>query len=277
MRLNLLSFLLIIPYVLSALVTDYIVTTNVAGVVSTMTSIYDPEDKITKTKKTTKLTTPLITTSTTTPITPTTPVTTAITTATSKSSKSSKSTKPTTPATTATTKPTTTTKPITTGMVTAVITSSLDNGALTTYTTVIPLASFSTTSYVNSRHRPDPSTSVTPEPLTPVTTLSWQSWATITEGDTTYTTSLSPIIIWITVTTNGALATISTTYIQRFSTQYSTIAQPSSGSIGLGTISGEVGVVKPEHLTTIKYNNAFILQASHPILSICAILLSWLL
>lgn len=276
MRLNLLSFLLIIPYVLSALVTDYIVTTNMAGVISTMTSIYDPEDKLTETTKTTKPTTPLTTTSTTTPITPTTsttPVTTTITTTTT----TSKSTTPAT-TTTTTTKPTTTaTKPITTGMVTAVITSSLDDGALTTYTTVIPLASFRTTSYVNSRHRPDPSTSVTPEPLTPVTTLSWQSWATITEGDTTYTTSLSPIIIWITVTTNGALATISTTYIQRFSTQYSTIAQPSSGSIGLGTISGEVGVVKPEHLTTIKYNNAFTLQASHPILSICAILLSWLL
>lgn len=378
MKLNLLSFLLVVPCVFSALVTDYIVTTNVAGAVLTLTSIYDPASKITTTSKhTTSTTTPTTTTPTTTaavakaitsvktlsPITvtytqtaadgslqnvvttytplvsfylttnaagqtitastTTTPgfvsststtttgaagvttlnpvVTTIVETAADGALKTVVTTytpyisqvlstnpagvavtvtatiTPGLSSTTTTTSATKTTTSITTGMVTTIITSSLADGALTTFTTVIPLASVSTSSYANSRHRPDPSTSVTPQPATPVTTLSWQSWATITEGDTTYTTKLSPIIVWITVTTNGALATISTTFIQRFSSQYSTIAQPSSGSIGLGTISGKIGVVKTEYQTTIKYNNAFNLQASHPILSICAILLSWLL
>lgn len=375
MKLNLLSFLLVVPCVFSALVTDYIVTTNVAGAVLTLTSIYDPASKITTTSKhTTSTTTPTTTTPTTTaavakaitsvktlsPITVTYTQTAAdgslqnvvttytplvsfylTTNAAGQTITASTTTTPgfvsTTTTTTgaagvttlnpvvttivetaadgaletvvttytpyisqvlstnpagvavtvtatitpglssSTTSATKTATPITTGMVTTIITSSLADGALTTFTTVIPLASVSTSSYANSRHRPDPSTSVTPQPATPVTTLSWQSWATITEGDTTYTTKLSPIIVWITVTTNGALTTISTTFIQRFSSQYSTIAQPSSGSIGLGTISGKIGVVKTEYQTTIKYNNAFNLQASHPILSICAILLSWLL
>lgn len=379
---SLLSFLLIIPSVLSALVTNYIVTTNVAGAVVTLTSIYDPATAVTSVKTLNPITvtniqtaangalqtvittyTPLVSqyltvnaagqtitaTTTTTPgfVTTNTAAAAAAATATTTGSSStttgtsiagvttlnpvvstivqtaadgsvntiittytpyisqvlstnpagvpvtvtatitpglsstitssSSSTLITTTPTSSSSSSSSSSSDIATGMTSVIVTSSLADGALTTYTTVIPLASVTTSKYSNPRHRPDPSTSRTPEPATPVTTLSWQSWATITEGDTTYTKSLSPIIIWITVTSNGALATISTTFIQRFSTQYSTIAQPSSGSIGLGTISGQVGVVKSPYQTTIKFNNALNLQPNNPIFSICAILLSWLL
>lgn len=396
MRLNILSILLIVPMVYSALVTDYIVTTNVAGAVLTMTSIYDPATKVaanaaaaaanddddddaadatttkgkttttTNTKKTTqaakalsvKTLKPITITSqqtaadgslqnvinTYTPVvsqfistnaagktvTASTTVTpglvstdtavaaadavvaggvttldpvvsthiqtaangalqTVITTYTPYVSQVLSTNPAGVPVTvTATITPglittdtaATATKAVTNG-ITTVVTSTLANGGLTIYTTVIPQTAISSkktnTKYSNPRDRPDPSTSITPQPASPVTTLSWQSYATITFGDTTFTTSLAPIIVWVTITTNGAVATVSTTFIQRYSSQYNTVAVPSSGSIGLGSLTGKIGVVKTEFQSTMKYNNnGFIIQYS-PVWSFIAFLLSWLL
>ncbi|SCV00682.1 LAMI_0G06634g1_1 [Lachancea mirantina] len=103
----------------------------------------------------------------------------------------------------------------------------------------------------NPNGRPDPSTSQTQLPLSPVTTLSVASFVTITEGTTTYTTTRGPTVIWVTLTRSGQVLTVSTTFAQRFASQFSTTAQPSSGSIGLGTISGEVGYVKSTQYLTI--------------------------
>lgn len=171
-----------------------------------------------------------------------------------------------------------TTIPTDATMTTTTVTSTIAKGKVTTYTTVIPITVKPTvTKYSNPRDRPDPSTSLTPQPASPVTTLSWQSIITIKQGDTTFTTSAAPIIVWVTLTTNGAVVTVSTTFIQRFSSQYATVALPSSGSVGLGSLTGKIGVVKTDFQSTMKYNNnAFNLQYS-PIWSIFAFLLSWFL
>ncbi|KAK9478682.1 hypothetical protein V1514DRAFT_352210 [Lipomyces japonicus] len=53
--------------------------------------------------------------------------------------------------------------------------------------------------------------------------------------------------VWMTLTLdNGAITTtVFTAYSQQFSQMYSSFSVPASGSIGLGTISGTIGVVKP--------------------------------
>lgn len=49
----------------------------------------------------------------------------------------------------------------------------------------------------------------------------------------------------------GGVATVQTTYSQRFTSFYSTIATPATGSVGLGTISGTVGTVKTNNFLTV--------------------------
>ncbi|CCF56290.1 hypothetical protein KAFR_0A08560 [Kazachstania africana CBS 2517] len=98
--------------------------------------------------------------------------------------------------------------------------------------------------------RPDPSTAFTSLPKSAVTTLSIDSMYTITEGTTkTYTSSRSATSIWVTVVSAGVTITVQTTFAQRFSSQYTAVASPSSGSVGLGSISGSVGYVK----STLEY------------------------
>ncbi|CCK72618.1 Kre1p KNAG_0K02550 [Huiozyma naganishii CBS 8797] len=171
----------------------------------------------------------------------------------------------------------------TAGLITKVITSTLPNGGLTIYTTALPTTQKTTLTedkpLANPNHRPDPTTSYTPLLSSPVTTLSWQSYITITEGTTTYTTSHSPIIIYVTITRDGAVMTPSTTFIQRFSSQYTSVATFASGSIGLGSISGRIGVVKTNLQSTIDNNrgaNSFHLQATS-LFGAFILLLSWVL
>ncbi|KAK9368334.1 hypothetical protein V1509DRAFT_623782 [Lipomyces kononenkoae] len=58
----------------------------------------------------------------------------------------------------------------------------------------------------------------------------------------------SPTLVWITLTTtiNGVVVTTTpqVPYIQSFSSMYTSFYQPSSGSIGLGTQTGTIGVIK---------------------------------
>ncbi|KAK9453482.1 hypothetical protein V1511DRAFT_489751 [Dipodascopsis uninucleata] len=58
----------------------------------------------------------------------------------------------------------------------------------------------------------------------------------------------NPTIVWITTTVTLPGTTYTTTpsitYFQSFTSMYTSLAMPSSGSIGLGTISGTVGAVK---------------------------------
>lgn len=98
--------------------------------------------------------------------------------------------------------------------------------------------------------RPNPSTGFTKPPASPVTSLSIEKYATITEESTTYTTERGATSMWVTITTNGNTIGVQTTYVQRFTTQYSNVPSPSSGSIGLGTLTGTIGIIKePLELT----------------------------
>jgi hypothetical protein len=50
---------------------------------------------------------------------------------------------------------------------------------------------------------------------------------------------------------DGGIATVQTTYSQKFTSFYSTVETPPSGSVGLGTISGSVGVVRTNNYVTV--------------------------
>lgn len=109
-----------------------------------------------------------------------------------------------------------------------------------------------TTSYTN----PNPSTSITPLPSGAVTTLTIQSYETLTFAYTTYTTKRAKTSMWVTLTVQGYSEVIQTTFAQRFKTMYSSSFSGSSGSIGLGTYSGTIGVVKSSLVITNSENNA---------------------
>lgn len=65
------------------------------------------------------------------------------------------------------------------------------------------------------------------------------------ETTTTSSTSVTPTTVWVTSTLpNGGVATVLTEYHQVFKSFYVTVAEPSSGSIGLGTLKGTVGQLR---------------------------------
>jgi len=98
--------------------------------------------------------------------------------------------------------------------------------------------------------RLNPSTSLTPLPTAPVTTLQIESYETITMKHTTYTTTRAKTSMYVTLTVQSMVEVIQTTFAQRFKTMYSSTFSGSSGSIGLGTLSGEIGKVKTSYLYT---------------------------
>lgn len=81
--------------------------------------------------------------------------------------------------------------------------------------------------------------------------------ATTTTGKTTSQTT-----VWVTVTTNGALATVKSIYKQSFLETYTTAtSSAASGSVGLGSISGSVGGVRTYEHTTVS-GGAGVIQGS---------------
>ncbi|KAH3676350.1 hypothetical protein WICPIJ_009130 [Wickerhamomyces pijperi] len=75
---------------------------------------------------------------------------------------------------------------------------------------------------------------------------------TFSDASTTYITSSAWTSIWITVTSSdGGVAVVQTTYSQVFTSRYTAIATVPSGSIGLGSLSGTVGVVRSKEYITI--------------------------
>lgn len=79
--------------------------------------------------------------------------------------------------------------------------------------------------------------------------------STILAADKT-SSSVSPTLVWVTGTdANGKLATTQSTYYQSFMSTYTTAETPSSGSIGLGSISGTVGEIRTYSMTTISQGN----------------------
>lgn len=72
----------------------------------------------------------------------------------------------------------------------------------------------------------------TPPPISPVYSLKIERSITLTYGTTkTITTTRYPTMMWVTITAGGLPAVLQTTYVQRYSTQYSEIQKPSVGTI----------------------------------------------
>ncbi|CAN6671416.1 hypothetical protein TRVA0_044S01002 [Trichomonascus vanleenenianus] len=82
------------------------------------------------------------------------------------------------------------------------------------------------------------------------------------------TVAPSPTLVWVTIgtalvdvmVTTGASAfeststsynVVQTPYTQSFSQPYSTLYTPKSGTIGLGTIKGTVGTVRPDRVVAV--------------------------
>lgn len=76
-------------------------------------------------------------------------------------------------------------------------------------------------------------------------------------GDTT-TSSISekPTMVWVTVITNGMLATVQAPFTQSFMSPYPGDYPVASGLIGLGSLSGEVGKIREYGKTTVTDNGA---------------------
>ncbi|KAH3665987.1 hypothetical protein OGAPHI_004176 [Ogataea philodendri] len=112
-------------------------------------------------------------------------------------------------------------------------------------TTAITTGAGDTTDIANAQ-----TTATAPSSSTELTTESTGGTDTTATG----TSTVSPTIAWRTTTLNGAPTTYSITYTQRFAQMYSTIASPSSGTIGLGSLatSGQtVGTIKQYRTVTI--------------------------
>ncbi|CAG99989.1 Kre1p [Kluyveromyces lactis] len=168
-----------------------------------------------------------------------------------------------TTASTSTTGSTTTTTPVaaaaaatdtdTTSVATttaAVVANAADTASSTTASTTSAATAAAATGT-----RPDPSTSMTPLPSGVGTPI--DSYVTLTFGTTSTTTSKrQPTSIWVTKTISGVTTAFETPFYQKFSSQYTAVSSASSGSVGLGTLSGTVGVVKSKIVTTISGNHA---------------------
>ncbi|KAG0672234.1 hypothetical protein C6P45_003709 [Maudiozyma exigua] len=273
----LITILCSINIVFAAITTQLVTTTNIAGVTLVRTSTFD-NAAATNTALNTNTGVQTITYTSTDPngilLTRTTVTNVGALTA-SSSTGTSKGT-----STGTSTNTVTNTAVTQTGLITSTYTSTDPNGVTLTRTTTYALTSSTsdatgtatttgtgkssssktskstTGSYVNNG-RPDPSTSMTPYPLTPVTTLSLDRFYTVTQGTTKVYTSLrARTTIYATVVVSGQTIVRSTTFAQRFSSQYTAVAVPSSGSIGLGSLTGTIGVIKTNMKTTIKYNEA---------------------
>nr|CAI6698596.1 BAF_HP1_G0044020.mRNA.1.CDS.1 [Saccharomyces cerevisiae] len=267
--------------VMAAVTTQVTVVTNVAGALVTETTIWDPATAAaaaTTTAQTGFFTTVFTTTNdvgTTVTLTQTVNRATMLPTTTTSTSSTGKTT---------TTVPTATSS-LSSGLYLSTVTTTNDLGTTVTLTQTFTHSSTSATSSASSSvsssvsssgsssnvktttstgsavaetgTRPDPSTDFTEPPVSAVTSLSIDSYITITEGTTsTYTTTRAPTSMWVTVVRQGNTITVQTTFVQRFSSQYVTVASPSVGSIGMGTLTGTVGVIKSAIKKTVSHNEA---------------------
>ncbi|VVT56864.1 uncharacterized protein SAPINGB_P005351 [Magnusiomyces paraingens] len=74
--------------------------------------------------------------------------------------------------------------------------------------------------------------------------------ATKTSTKTTATTQW-PTSVWYTKVTAGVTTAYLSAFYQSFDPMYTALQEPSSGTIGLGTLSGTVGTVRPLKTLTV--------------------------
>ncbi|WEJ94071.1 killer toxin resistant protein [Yamadazyma tenuis] len=71
-------------------------------------------------------------------------------------------------------------------------------------------------------------------------------------ADATTTTNT---LVWATGTISGKLTTYQSIYRQKFTSMYEEVSSPVSGSMGLGSLSGQVGQIRTYDQTTITATN----------------------
>ncbi|QLG73678.1 hypothetical protein HG535_0F01890 [Zygotorulaspora mrakii] len=258
------AVLLLLRVVAGVVTTSTVTLTNGVGVVITQLTVFDPATQTgtTRTGTATGTLTGTATTGTGTATTGTGTATTGTGTATTGTGTTTTGTGTTTTGTGTGTGTGTTTTGTTTPGVAATTTSSSASSVLSSGSGASTSSSSRTSSGVATPRqdgtRPDPSTDFTAPPDEAVTTLSIDSFVTITEGTTrTYTSSRGRTSdMWVTVVRGGHTVVVQTTFAQRFTSQYAVEARPSSGSIGLGTISGTIGQVRSDMRETVRYGNA---------------------
>lgn len=87
-------------------------------------------------------------------------------------------------------------------------------------------------------------------------------------GNVKTTTSISTTLVWVTGTDSaGNLVTTESPYYQSFISFWTEVASPSSGSIGLGSISGTVGGIREYSQTTISQGRGSSLTLGNGIIS----------
>ncbi|CAI6856281.1 ANL_collapsed_G0044500.mRNA.1.CDS.1 [Saccharomyces cerevisiae] len=242
--------------VMAAVTTQVTVVTNVAGALVTETTIWDPATAAaaaTTTAQTGFFTTVFTTTNdvgTTVTLTQTVNRATMLPTTTTSTSSTGKTT---------TTVPTATSS-LSSGLYLSTVTTTNDLGTTVTLTQTFTHSSTSATSSASSSvssHQARPSTDFTEPPVSAVTSLSIDSYITITEGTTsTYTTTRAPTSMWVTVVRQGNTITVQTTLSSVSPPSTVTVASPSVGSIGMGTLTGTVGVIKSAIKKTVSHNEA---------------------
>lgn len=97
-----------------------------------------------------------------------------------------------------------------------------------------------------------PPAAQTPTTTPPIRTLKSIRIFTPTSVPLTSTSTVDNTIVWMTTTEGGITSVYSTAWVQTFTSMYSKVAIPSSGAIGLGTISGTVGT--PRYYKTLTFS-----------------------
>lgn len=70
-------------------------------------------------------------------------------------------------------------------------------------------------------------------------------------SETSSSTSTSATVVYYTTVIGGVTTTPSSHYSQKFTSMYSTVDTPSAGEIGLGTLTGTVGVLRTYEEVTV--------------------------
>ncbi|KAM9913262.1 hypothetical protein OXX69_001771 [Metschnikowia pulcherrima] len=86
--------------------------------------------------------------------------------------------------------------------------------------------------------------------------------------------SVEPTTVWVTITTGGALATVQSIWVQSFMSTYSdATSSATSGSMGMGSLSGSVGGVRTYTQSTVNGGSALYSNS----MALLVLFLNWVL
>lgn len=99
--------------------------------------------------------------------------------------------------------------------------------------------------------------------------------ADTTLSSSSSSSSKSETTVWVTITTDGATATVKTIWVQSFMSTYTeATSSAAAGSVGLGSLSGLVGGVRSYSETTITNGGAVVYSG---VVGFAFMFFSWLI